>query len=132
MNPVRSSAGNTMLGRILTLLDRELNTVMKREQHNTDRVHLYDAGDYWVSFEKSAYLLSRMISSGEKPLVLYLKSYPFPIVMCMLHHSQLRCVCRQHVVAQRGLEYLQLLTRPSDVSSYRKWHREYVRVQDKL
>lgn len=122
--------GNKMLCRILTLLESDLHTIMQREMHNDDRVHLYDVGVYWVAFEKSAYFLSRMTCTSDKPLVLYLKSHPFPVVMCTIHYSHLCSVCRNHVTAQRGFEYLQLLTQPSDVSSYRKWHREYVPVPD--
>lgn len=118
--------GNNTLHRVASLLDSDLQKILKKEIHNNDRIHLYDVGEYWVAFEKSAYMLEKMTDAGEKPLVLYLKSYPFPIVMRSIHYLKVNDMCKKHIMAKRQLEYLQFLTKQSDDASYRKWYREYV------
>ena len=118
--------GNNTLHRVASLLDSDLQKILKKEIHNNDRIHLYDVGEYWVAFEKSAYMLEKMTDAGEKPLVLYLKSYPFPIVMRCIHYLKVNDMCKKHIMAKRQLEYLQFLTKQTDDASYRKWYREYV------
>ena len=118
--------GNNTLHRVASLLDSDLQKILKKEIHNNDRIHLYDVGEYWVAFEKSAYMLEKMTDAGEKPLVLYLKSYPFPIVMRSIHYLKVNDMCKKHIMAKRQLEYLQFLTKQTDDASYRKWYREYV------
>ena len=118
--------GNNTLHRVASLLDSDLQKILNKEIHNNDRIHLYDVGEYWVAFEKSAYMLEKMTDAGEKPLVLYLKSYPFPIVMRSIHYLKVNDMCKKHIMAQRQLEYLQFLTKQTDDASYRKWYREYV------
>ena len=118
--------GNNTLHRVASLLDSDLQKILKKEIHNNDRIHLYDVGEYWVAFEKSAYMLEKMTDPGEKPLVLYLKSYPFPIVMRSIHYLKVNDMCKKHIMAKRQLEYLQFLTKQTDDASYRKWYREYV------
>ena len=68
----------TMFERINTLLETNLKKILNNELHNEDRIHLYDVGEYWVAFEKSAYLLEKINPKDEQPLVLYMKGYPFP------------------------------------------------------
>ena len=63
----------TMFERINTLLETNLKKILNNELHNEDRIHLYDVGEYWVAFEKSAYLLEKINPKDEQPLVLYMK-----------------------------------------------------------
>lgn len=125
MNTTRSTQANTF-ARINTLLTTNLKSILKKEDHNADRINLYDAGEYWVAFEKSAYMLDKMIDKSDKPIVLHLKVHPFPIVMQSIHYQRVNDMCKKHIMAKKQLEYLQFLTQRIDPASYNKWYREFV------
>lgn len=120
------NTGNNTLNRVTNLLNTDLKKILKKEMHNNDRINLYDVGEYWVAFEKSAYMLERMADDGEMPMVLYLNSHPFPIVMRSIHYLKVNDMCKKHIMAKRQLEYLQFLTQQTDDISYSKWYREFV------
>lgn len=110
--------------RINALLETDLQNILRQEQQNENRIFLYDVGEYWVAFEKSAYLLEQLAPREEKPVVLHMKQYPFPIVMHSSHHLRVKELCRRQVFAQRGLDRLQFLTKPIEKSSYRRWYNQ--------
>lgn len=120
----------TMFERINTLLEINLKKILNNELHNEDRIHLYDVGEYWVAFEKSAYLLEKINPKDEQPLVLYMKGYPFPIVMHSVYYTKVNDMCRKHPMSRRGLEYLQIMTKSIDNKQYTKWYRELVIDED--
>ena len=125
MDTTRSTQANTF-ARITTLLSTNLKSILKKEVHNDNRVNLYGAGEYWVAFEKSAYMLDKMTDKSDKPMVLHLQTHPFPIVMRSIHSLTVNDMCRHHIVAKKQLEYLQLMTQPTDDASYNEWYREFV------
>ena len=120
------SAINTMFDKLNTLLTKDLKNILKKELHNENRVNLYGVGEYWVAFEKSAYLLEQMIQEEDEPVVLHIKGYPFPVMMHNIHYHRVDDMCRKHIMAKKGLEFLSFVTKPIDDSSYSKWYREYV------
>ena len=64
------SSSLTLLQRVSTLLQGNLKQILFKELHNDNRVNLYDVGEYWVAFEKSAYqleLLSRKSATAPSP-----------------------------------------------------------------
>lgn len=77
---------------------------MNCELHNENRVNLYDVGECWVTFEKSAYLLEQMIDDDNQSLVLYVKTHPFPLVMRNSHHHKVKDICRNHIMTKRDLK----------------------------
>ena len=122
---VAPSAINNMLDKLNIFLMKDLKSVLKKELHNENRVNLYGIGEYWVAFEKSAYLLKQMIQQEDAPVVLHLKEHPFPVIMYNIHYHRVDDMRRKHVMAKKSLEFLQFVTHPIDDNSYAKWYREY-------
>ena len=122
---VAPSAMNNMLDKLNICLMKDLKSVLKKELHNENRVNLYGIGEYWVAFEKSAYLLKQMIQQEDAPVVLHLKEHPFPVIMYNIHYHRVDDMRRKHVMAKKSLEFLQFVTHPIDDNSYAKWYREY-------
>ena len=110
--------------RINSLLEAHLQHILQEEQQNLNRINLYDVGEYWVAFERSAYLLEQMAPKEEKPVVLYMKQHPFPIVMHSSHHLRVKELCRQHALSKRSIDRLQFTTQPLDTASYRQWYNK--------
>ena len=50
------------LNYVQILLAKDSKTIMKRENINGNRVHLYGVGQYWAAFDKSAFLLEKMMN----------------------------------------------------------------------
>lgn len=123
---VSPNAVNTMFERINSLFQAELKNILKQEQNNENRVNLYSVGEYWAAFEKSAYLLEQMIPDSNRPLVLYLKDYPFPVVMHNVHYEKLNSIRRNHIVAKTDMDYLQFVTHPIDGNLYKSWYKVHV------
>lgn len=115
-----------MFDKLNTLLTKDLKNILKKELHNENRVNLYGVGEYWVAFEKSAYLLEQMTQEEDEPVVLHIKGHPFPIMMHNIHYHRVDDMCRKHIMAKKGLEFLSFVTKPIDDNSYSKWYREYV------
>lgn len=109
--------------RINALLEKEMQDILRQEMQNENRIHLYDVGEYWVAFEKSAYLLEQLVPKEEQPVVLYMENHPFPIVMQSSHYLRVRELCRRQVLAKKGTDRLQFLTKPIETASYKKWYR---------
>ena len=116
----------TLLQRVSTLLQGNLKQILFKELHNDNRVNLYDVGEYWVAFEKSAYQLELLSHKSADTVMLHVSDSPFPVAMHCMHHTRVKAICRTHVMSRRGMEYLQLLGRPIDEGSYSRWHREHV------
>lgn len=84
-----------------------------------DRVNnLYGVGEDWVTFDKSAYLLDQMVQDNDKPLVLYTKNHPYPLVMRSANDQKINGMCRKHIMTKRTIEQLQFVTHPIDDSLY--------------
>ena len=116
----------TTLQRVTTLLEGRLRQILRKERDNENRVHLYGVGEYWVAFERSAYLFEQLDAKASTPVVMHLRDYPFPIVMHAAHYTRVDALCRHHVMSRRTMEYLQLMTRPMDSGSYNRWYRKQV------
>lgn len=110
--------------RINALLEKEMKHILQQESQNENRIHLYDVGEYWVAFEKSAYLLEQLVPREEHPIVLYMKNHPFPIVMHSSHYLRVKELCHHHALVNRASGRLQFLTKPIEKSSYKKWYNK--------
>lgn len=117
---------NNMFDRIHTLLTTDLKKILGQELHNENKVNLYDVGECWVAFEKSAYMLEQMVDDDNQSLVLYVKNHPFPLVMRSAHYHKVKDMCRKHIMTKRNMEQLQLVTHPIDDNSYAQWYRRLV------
>ena len=110
--------------RINALLEKEMQNILRQESQNENCIHLYDVGEYWVAFEKSAYLLEQLVPKEEHPIVLYMKDHPFPIVMQSSHYLRVKELCSHHALAKKGMNRLQLLTQPIEKRAYQKWYKK--------
>ena len=119
-----TNATVTTYERINALLEKEMQHILRQESQNENRIHLYDVGEYWVAFEKSAYLLEQLVPKEEHPIVLYMKDHPFPIVMQSSHYLRVKELCRHQVLAKREMDRLQLLTQPIEKRAYQKWYKK--------
>lgn len=108
------------------LFSKELKNIVRREQHNKNQIHLYGVGEYWVAFEKSAYLLEQMSVQEPEPTVLYLKEYPFPILMYSVHYRKVKDWCRNRTLSKSYQDYLLLPAKTIEPDLYRKWHRSHM------
>ena len=119
-----TNATVTTYERINALLEKEMQHILRQESQNENRIHLYDVGEYWVAFEKSAYLLEQLVPKEEHPIVLYMKNHPFPIVMQSSHYLRVKELCSHHALAKKGMNRLQLLTQPIEKRAYQKWYKK--------
>ena len=119
-----TNATVTTYERINALLEKEMQHILRQESQNENRIHLYDVGEYWVAFEKSAYLLEQLVPKEEHPIVLYMKDHPFPIVMQSSHYLRVKELCSHHALAKKGMNRLQLLTQPIEKRAYQKWYKK--------
>ena len=108
------------------LLAKSARTIMRRENANENRVHLYGVGHYWAAFDRSAYLLEQMTMNESDATVLHLKDYPFPVLMYCVRHEKVEDLCRRYLMAGQGMEYRQIMSHPIDTASYNRWYRGYV------
>ncbi|MBQ8501959.1 MAG: hypothetical protein IJ494_06655 [Bacteroides sp.] len=112
--------------RINALLLTSMKEILNQERHNDNRINLYDVGEYWVAFEKSAYQLEKLAKDDHEAIVLYIKNHPFPLIMQSIHHKRVNDICYNHIMAKKSLEYLQLVVHPIDNAFYDKWYRDHI------
>lgn len=111
-----------MFNEINRLFATKLKKILRLELHNEDRINLYCVGEYWAAFDKSAYMLERLVPDSDPPMVLNVKGYPFPLVMYNVYYRTIDEMCYRHTMARRNLEYIQFLTTPIDDTSYNLWY----------
>ncbi len=116
---------NPIFDKLNILLTKDLKNILKKELHNENRINLYGVGEYWVAFEKSAYLLEQMTHGEDVPIVLHVKGHPFPVMMHNIHYHRVDEMCRNNIMAKKSLRFLQFITKPIDDNSYIKWYRDY-------
>lgn len=120
-----NSGANNNLAKLQMLINKELKNILKIELSNENRVNMYGVGEYWVAFQRSAYLLEQLTHKKEDHVVLYVDDYPFPVIMQNIHYHRVDDICRKHIATKKGMEYLQFTTKPIDESSYTKWFRKH-------
>lgn len=71
------------------LIERKIRGILRKEHLNSCHIHLYRTGNYWATFEKSAYLLH----SHCRNLWIFpvkVADIPCPIVMASIGSEQLQ------------------------------------------
>ena len=101
--------------------------VVNVEEANTHALHLYRMGDYWVAFEKSAYLVNKYIDDLDISSINF-PTYPFPVIFLCITDFQLSLLRRSLVTTTRTEDYVELNTTPIVPAHYSQWH--YDEVQD--
>ena len=108
------------LSRLNSLLSN-LTNILRKEMKNEDTIHLYCIGNYWVAFEQSAYLLSRL-SADIQTMAMQPIAHPFPVVMTTITESALQTIKR--TLKTKTPDYKILTTTPLAQPSYTRWHRK--------
>ncbi|MGM9741403.1 MAG: hypothetical protein ACI3ZP_12430 [Candidatus Cryptobacteroides sp.] len=102
---------------------KRIKPVLIQELDNKDSIHLYSIGEYWRTFDKSAYALSLILPDAESTL-LTVRDYPFPVLMVSAHYEVVNRLLFTKVVAKRNPDYIHLITKPIDREAYRRWRDE--------
>ena len=118
----RSSEPN-LFEQLTSLFRREQRNILRRELHNENKVHLYRLGDYWVAFEKSAYLLEQISLTDADPTVIYMQEHPFPMLMTTINNHRANGLCRHRISGSRQPNYLQIHSGKIDTALYNEWYR---------
>ena len=75
------------------LIERNIRGILRKEHLNSSHIHLYRTGNYWATFEKSAYLLH----SHCRNLWIFpvkVADVTNPIVMASIEHAQLEAAAK--------------------------------------
>ena len=107
------------------LLSRYIKEIMSRESVNTNTIHLYNTGDYWVSFEKSAYQLQRLSQDVDTATINH-PAYPFSIIMATVSESELTKKCGNMSYKNKQSGYVAIPTSEITLSKYNKWHKNEI------
>lgn len=113
-----------MFNEVDRLLVSKSKKIISSELHNEDRMNLYCVGEYWAAFEKSAFVLTKLVPESVQPMVINVKGYPFPLVMNLVSYPVIDRMCRRRAIAKRNLEYIQFMTDRIDDRSYNRWYDE--------
>ena len=76
------------------------------------------------------FCIGKMTNEDCDIVILHLKGHPFPILMYCVHYEKVKDLCRKHIMAKKGVEYLQFITHPADEKSYHEWYRRHVIDED--
>lgn len=110
--------------RLLGLVEERHAEILERERGNGRLAYLYDAGAYWVAFERSAWRLCRLFPQAEV-LVLHLRGRPFPVVLAAVAEQAVRPRLRGRDAGRRGGRAA-LPAPPCPESLYGEWRRKVV------
>lgn len=104
------------------LIERKIRGILRKEYLNSCHIHLYRTGNYWATFEKSAYLLHNHCRN--------LWVFPVkvadvtnPIVMANIEHAQLEAVAKAWDCL---LDEVYKSRMTVDAPAYQAWHEKEV------
>ena len=101
--------GNAII-EFIELFQNRLSDILFKEANNERYMYLYlyDTGSYWMSFERSAYMLSRLYANA---LLLPMKIpyIPYPIITASIEQARLHTiinglVCKKRTIKERIYE----------------------------
>lgn len=119
--------GNAII-EFIELFQNRLSDILFKEANNESYMYLYDTGSYWMAFEKSAYMLSKLYDHA---LLLPMKTpyIPFPIVTASIEQEKLHFIVNGLICKKRtGKERIYVAGKVGNVSSYNKWHDRETKV----
>ena len=108
------------------LIERNIRGILRKEHLNSSHIHLYRTGNYWATFEKSAYLLH---SHCRNVWVFPIKVADIsnPIVMASIEHAQLEVVAKAWDCLLDGDSTRVYKSRMTvDAPAYQAWHEKEV------
>ena len=108
------------------LIERKIRGILRKEHLNSYHIHLYRTGNYWATFEKSAYLLH----SHYRNLWIFpvkVADVTNPIVMASIEHAQLEVVAKAWDCLLDGDQARVYKSRMTvDAPAYQAWHEKEV------
>lgn len=113
-----------ILNEINQLLFQLSKSIFQKEHVNTHYIHLYRLPGYWISFDKSAYFLSRLVS-WDNVVVLELPDCSYPVVAVYVRPEDLSDVYRQTSYIKVNDREQTLKTRLF-LDGYEAWRNEEV------
>lgn len=121
--------GVILMRNLDSLLTAEQSNILRRERDNSHQIHLYNVGQYWVTFDKSAYQVEHMTNLKDVPDVVKLKNNPFPIVMHIIDNNLFHRLCKSKSPVVQDKKYIQIDGISIDSKEYNKW---YFKMSDAL
>lgn len=119
--------GNAII-EFIELLQSRLPDILSKEANNERYMYLYDAGNYWMAFERSAYMLSKLYVHA---LLLPMKTpyIPFPIVAASIEQEKLHSIVNGLICKKRtGKERIYVTGKVENVSFYDRWHDRETKI----
>lgn len=121
--------GVILMRNLDSLLTAEQSNILRRERDNSHQIHLYNVGQYWATFDKSAYQVEHMANLKDVPDVVKLKNNPFPIVMHIIDKNLFHSLCKSKSPVVPDKKYIQIEGIFIDSKEYNKW---YLKMSDAL
>lgn len=115
--------------RLMRLIDTQLVQIIRKERTNETHICLYGTGEYWVAFERSAYLLCQLFPASDVSIATHPEN-PFPVVMAGISDAELRVYGRQHIFRRDLPDYKELVCSKAPALQYPAWHRREVQKFD--
>ena len=115
-----STPGMQNLMRIETLIANDLQDILQKKNDNENTINLYNIGEYWVAFEKSAYQLEQISDNVDASVVIRLKNHPFPLIFNTISSRVVRKLYKKSATAQ----FLQLPTSTLNRDTFKNWYKE--------
>ena len=97
--------------------------IVRRERTNKSSVHLYNVGNWWVAFERSAYLLSRLYPDGYVSVLRMKKNGEKPLIMEGISKPELSALCQSHTVLHSDDDYMVVSAETCDSLLYAEWRK---------
>ncbi len=113
--------------RMIRLIETKIHEITQQEAANNNKICLYSTGDYWMAFERSAFLLKR-IFPNLKAFVINHPGFLVPVVGVSLPDEQLKAYGRKHTIARPETDYAEITASPFDKFLYGDWHNNEVRA----
>ena len=91
-------------------------------------MYLYNIGDYWVAFAKSAYMVWQMIEQADpyqNITVIQTSTLPFSLVIVHIRDMELQTLVSKLVLCECNEEYISFSTAMS-LSFYDNWRKQVV------
>ncbi len=116
-----------VLQKISTLLVSRGDEIVNREKDNRNVIYLYNVGGWWVAFECSAYMLSRL-HLGCYPSVLRMQDNAgsSPLVMDGLSEEEVNGLCRTSGTLHDGADYKAVSSMECSAGLYARWKKRHL------
>ena len=111
---------------MLDLIGREIKDILVKESRNDRFMYLYDTGNYWMAFEKSAFKLCTMYA-GAAVMPMRIVDVPFPVVAAGLAKRDFDAVTRALECCGRGAGRLTYVVDGLAEGRYSRWHKRNVK-----